>query len=56
MKREWFSAAEIAALALPGLPASRQGVEAMAKTCGWDKPELEGSGWRRRAGRGGGIE
>lgn len=55
-RREWFSAAEIAALALPGLPATRQGVEKLAEVRGWNAPGLEGTGWRQRAGRGGGVE
>lgn len=54
--REWFSAAELAALGLPGLPTTRQGVQALAEQAGWDKPELEGKGWRARQGRGGGVE
>lgn len=54
--KDWFSAAELAALALPGMPASRQGVQALAEQSGWDKPALEGTGWRARQGRGGGVE
>lgn len=54
--REWFSAAELAALGLPGMPSTRQGVQALAEQAGWDKPELEGKGWRARQGRGGGVE
>ncbi len=54
--REWFTAAELAALGLPDLPATRQGVQAKAEADGWQNPEKEGVQWRRRHGRGGGIE
>lgn len=49
----WFSAEELAALALPGFPATRYGVTQYAEREGWalipDKARL-------RAGRGGGYE
>lgn len=54
--REWWSAAELAAATLPGLPASRRGVALHAEAMGWAAPEAEGRGWRQRAGRGGGLE
>lgn len=54
--KDWFSAAELAALALPGMPTTRQGVQALAEQSGWDKSALEGTGWRARQGRGGGVE
>lgn len=54
--REWFSAAEIAAMALPGMPASKQGVLDMAERDGWSDPGREGMTWRARSGRGAGIE
>ncbi|ALF02134.1 transposase domain-containing protein [Salipiger abyssi] len=51
--KEWWTAAEIAAQALPDLANSRQGVEAQAKRDDWRAhPEHA----RKRAGRGGGWE
>lgn len=51
--REWWTAAEIAASRLPDVPATRKGVELMAKRIGWRaQPGLA----RARAGRGGGWE
>ncbi len=49
----WFSAAEIAALALPGLPRTKRNINALAASEGW--PERKGL-CRRRAGAGGGFE
>ena len=38
--REWFTAAELAALRLPGIPASRGGIARVAREQGWDcRPE-----------------
>jgi len=53
---EWFSAAELAAKNLPGMPATRQGVQRLAEAQGWNTPEREGHIWRQREGRGGGVE
>lgn len=53
---EWLSAAELAALAIPGLPSTRQGVQRHAETYGWNTPERENLIWRNRQGRGGGVE
>lgn len=51
--RLWWTAEEIAGAALPDMPASRQGVEAMMKRLDWrGNPELA----RRRDGKGGGWE
>ncbi len=51
--REWWTASDLAAAGLPDLPASQQGVEALAKRLDWRAhPELS----RRRSGRGGGWE
>lgn len=51
--KEWWTASEIGAAALPDMPATRQGVEALAKSMGWrDQPDFA----RRRSGRGGGWE
>lgn len=52
----WFSAAELAALDLPGMPSTQQGMDALAKREGWANPQAEGRLWRKRKGRGGGIE
>lgn len=52
----WFSAAELAEMALPGMPGTRQGVQTMAERHGWTAPEREGGAWRVRQGRGGGVE
>lgn len=46
--RLWFSAAEIAAAGLPGVPGTKQNVIARAKREGWKS--------RPRRGRGGGRE
>lgn len=51
--KTWLSAAEIAALQLPELPETKQGVNAYATRAGWNtRPELA----RARADRGGGME
>ena len=52
----WFSPAELAALNLPGVPATKRGIQARAEGENWMDPEREGQTWRRRAGRGGGYE
>jgi transposase InsO family protein len=54
--REWFSAAELATLALPGMPNTRPGIQDLARREAWTRPEYQGKFWRKRAGRGGGIE
>lgn len=51
--REWWTAEELAASGLPGVPTSRQGVDAAAKRRSWrEYPQFA----RRRQGRGGGWE
>ena len=51
--QEWWTAAELGSAGLPDIPASQQGVEAMAKRRGWrGNPMLA----RRRTARGGGWE
>ena len=52
----WFSPAELAALALPGMPATTRGIQARIDGEGWMKPELEGQTWRNRRASGGGYE
>lgn len=54
--REWFSAAELAALALPGMPATKGKVLEMAKRQDWQRAAWENTHWRQRDGRGGGVE
>ena len=56
MPRQWFSTNEIAAMGLPGMPCTRQGVVQKAARDGWDVPSRENAWWRLRKGRGGGIE
>lgn len=58
---KWLSPAEIAALQLPGLPTTERGIQLKAKNERWNAPEFqwplrENGTWRRRKGRGGGIE
>lgn len=59
LAKEWFTAAEIAALKLPMLPDTEQGVRAAAER--WRQPHTEYPAnprgcWRRRDGQGGGFE
>lgn len=51
--KHWLSAAEIAALALPGYPATARGVAELAAREGWDG---DAARCRPRAARGGGLE
>ena len=51
--REWWTAEEIAAAALPDLPNTRQGVDAVIKRNNWRSQPGHA---RRREGRGGGWE
>ncbi|MFN3513425.1 MAG: transposase domain-containing protein [Phenylobacterium sp.] len=56
--QEWFSAGELAAMALPGLPATKMGLLKLAAREGWEHrghPQL-GRLARKRQGRGGGLE
>lgn len=56
--KEWFTAAELVARQLPGLPSSKSGVIRLAKKQAW-KSALDTAGnplARRRQGRGGGWE
>ncbi|MCA3288202.1 MAG: Mu transposase C-terminal domain-containing protein [Roseomonas sp.] len=52
----WFTLAELAALDLPGIPNTRQGLALQAQREEWNHEAAEGRLWRRRQGRGGGIE
>jgi transposase InsO family protein len=51
--KSWFTTSELAALALPGLPSTRQGWETLAERDGW--AEVANMA-RPRSGRGGGFE
>jgi putative transposase len=53
---EWFTPGQLAAMRLPGMPTSPQGVNLLAEREGWRAPEREGQTWRRHKGRGGGFE
>ncbi|WP_083859469.1 Mu transposase C-terminal domain-containing protein [Oceanibaculum indicum] len=44
MKAEWFTAAELARLALPGLPGTRQNIASRAKRENWRSRERKASG------------
>jgi len=55
MAREWFSAAEIAAMGLPETPATARGVQIALARFPAD-PTMENLRWRARTGRGGGVE
>ncbi|MED5546172.1 MAG: transposase domain-containing protein [Pseudomonadota bacterium] len=56
--REWFTAAELAELALPGLPAEKRALNRWANEKGWAyrKDQCGELLVRKRAGRGGGME
>lgn len=60
--REWWTAAEIAGLGLPGVPETKQGVICMIERVGGNDAAREFTAaqplgiWRRRKGRGGGRE
>lgn len=58
--QEWWTPADLAAHALPGLPGSREEIARLADRAGWRKgPEYPSDAnglWRKRAGRGGGYE
>ncbi|WP_338665019.1 transposase domain-containing protein [Pararoseomonas sp. SCSIO 73927] len=56
LRQEWFTAAELAALGLQGIPTTKRGVNMMADAKGWSAPEREGGCWRMRQGQGGGLE
>lgn len=56
--QEWFSATELAELALPGLATTKAGVLLIAKREGWAnyRDASGAAASRKRAGRGGGLE
>lgn len=49
----WLTAAEIADLLLPGLPATKRNINAFAEVSGWTRRD---GLWRPRKGAGGGLE
>lgn len=56
--KAWWSAQELAAEALPGLPHSKAKINAAARKTGWaSRTDAQGQALaRRRKGRGGGVE
>jgi putative transposase len=54
--REWFSAAELADMQLPGMPATKRGLQIRAERDEWTRDAWRGTRWRDRQGRGGGVE
>lgn len=60
--KEWFTAAELAALRLPLMPEAPSAMIRLAKRQEWNRPDRECTAetplgvWRKREGRGGGIE
>ena len=56
LDKEWFSAEQLAALALPDMPNTKRGVQLMADAKRWSRADWQDKYWRMRAGRGGGVE
>jgi putative transposase len=56
LTREWFSAAELAAMALPSLPNTTRGINLLAERGDWQRDAWRDVRWRARAGRGGGMQ
>jgi putative transposase len=56
LRQEWFSAAELATMAPLGLPAGKSSILAMADRLEWCRLDWVNTRWRKRAGRGGGVE
>ena len=55
-QQHWFSLVELAAMALPTMPNTFQGLHVRAQSEGWMAPDLEGTTWRKREKSGGGYE
>lgn len=55
-QQHWFSLVELAAMALPTMPNTFQGLHVRAQSEGWMAPDLEGMTWRKREKSGGGYE
>jgi len=56
LTREWFSASELAAMALPSLPNTTRGIMLLAERGDWQRDEWRNTRWRTRKGHGGGVE
>lgn len=56
LAREWFSASELAAMGIPGLPNSKQGILHLANRDDWVRDSWRDRYWRQRTARGGGVE
>lgn len=56
MLNEWASADELAAMRLPGMPSSKRAINLRSKREAWLSPDGQGTRWRRRRSRGGGLE
>lgn len=56
LAKEWFTAEELALLGLPDVPATKRGVNLLAEREDWQAPGYADTLWRKRAGRGGGVE
>lgn len=56
LAREWFTAAEIAKLALPEMPATKRGVNALAKRDGWMERRFTNGEPMHRPAKPGGFE
>ncbi len=54
--RVWFSAAEWAAMKLPGMPGTSRGIQQRAQREDWLRDEWRDVRWRERRGFGGGFE
>lgn len=62
MKKEWFTAAELAGMGLPDMPETESAIIRLSKRDEWGRPDRAWSEanplgvWRKRQGRGGGVE
>lgn len=56
LAQEWFSASELAAMSLPGIPNTARGINMKAERETWAEPGQKGVWWRERSGRGAGVE
>ena len=54
--REWFNPSELAAMALPGVPNTKRGIQHLADREQWHRDPWHDERWRKRPGRGGGLE
>jgi len=59
--QEWFTAEDLAEMALPGMPLTKRNINELAERRNWRRAEQEYPAnpkgwWRKREGRGGGFE